>query len=372
MGAGRTIVRMQARRRWGMVLTAVVLLCSVPIVINKWPARATDIGTGALRERIAASARQPYQGYAQSIGLLPLPPLPNLEQVTALVSARTEMRTWYAARDRWRVDVIDGGSERDLYQTPDAQYVWDYGANQLSQIVGDQPIRLPRAADLTPPDLVRRLLDVATGDRFVALPGKRVAGLAAAGLRIVPATADTTVSHIDIWADPGTGLPLQAEVTAKGGVRPVFVTRFLEVHMSVPAAEVLTPPTPRPDMGFTVTAAPDILSALNRWRPAVLPDRLAGSPRRDTVAGQAVAGVYGTGLAQFVAIALPGRFGSQAYHKVATFGQEVKVPAGNAALISTGLLSVLVVRAQRTYLVAGLVQPAVLRHVAADLSGAAA
>jgi hypothetical protein len=372
MGAGRTIVRTQARRRWSIVLAAVVLLTSVPIAINKWPARATDIRTGALRERIAASARQPYQGYAQSIGLLPLPPLPNLEQVTALVSARTEMRTWYAARDRWRVDVIDGGSERDLYQAPDAQYIWDYGANQLSKIVGDQPIRLPRAADLTPPDLARRLLDVATGDRFAALAGKRVAGLAAAGLRIVPSTPATTVSHIDIWADPGTGLPLQAEVTAKGGVRPVFVTRFLEVHLSAPAAEVLTPPTPRPGMGFTVSDAPDILSALYRRRPVLLPDRLAGSPRRGTVAGQSVAGVYGTGLAQFVAVALPGRFGSQAYHKVATFGQDVKVPAGSAALISTGLLTVLVVHAQRTFLVAGFVQPAVLRQVAADLSGAAA
>ena len=372
MGAGRTVVRTQARRRWGIVLAAVVLLCSVPVVINTWPAGAAEIGTGALRERIAASARQPYQGYAQSTGLLPLPPLPNLEQVTALVSGTTEMRTWYAARDRWRVDVIDGGSERDLYQTPDAQYVWDYGANQLSRIVGDQPIRLPRAADLTPPDLVRRLLTVAAGDRFVSLAGKRVAGVAAAGLRIVPATADTTVAHIDIWADPGTGLPLQAEVTAKGGVRPVFVTRFLEVHLSVPAAEVLTPPAPRPGVGFTITAAPDILSALNRRRPVLLPDRLAGSPRRDAVAGEAVAGVYGTGLAQFVAVALPGRFGSEAYQKVATFGQDVTVPGGSAALISTGLLSVLVVRAQRTYLVAGLVQPAVLQRVAADLSGAAA
>jgi hypothetical protein len=370
MGAGRTTVRTQARRRWGIVLAAVVLLASVPIVINKWPARAADVELGVLRERIAASARQPYHGYAQSSGLLPLPPLPNLDRVTALVSGRTEMRTWYAARERWRVDVIDGGSERDVYQTPGEQYVWDYGANQLSKIVGDQPIRLPRAADLTPPELARRLLAVATGDQVTALAGKLVAGVAAAGLRIVPAAADTTVAHVDIWADPGTGLPLRAEITAKGGVRPVFVTRFLEVHLSVPAAGVLAPPTLRPGMGYIVTPVPDVLGALNRWRPALLPDRLAGWPRRDAVAAQAVAGVYGTGLAQFVAVALPGRFGRQAYDQVATFGQDVTVPSGSAALIATGLLSVLAVRAERTYLVAGLVQPAVLRRVAVDLTGA--
>ena len=48
------------------------------------------------------------------------------------------------------------------------------------------------------------------------------------------------------------------------------------------------------------------------------------------------------------------------------------MPVGVAAVIGTGLLSVLVVQADRTYLVAGLVQPAVLERVAADLAEAAA
>jgi hypothetical protein len=367
MSAARTVVKAQARRRWGVVLAAVAVLVSVPVAINVWPARASAITAVALRERMAASARQTYQGYAQSSGLLPLPALPNLEQVTDLVSGTTEMRAWYAARDRWRVDVIDGSSERDLYQTPHAQYTWDYGDNLLSKIVGEQPIRLPRGADLTPP----RLLGVATGDRFEKLAGKRVAGFAAAGLRIVPSTPETTVAHVDVWADPASGLPLQAEVTAKTGVRPVFVSRFLQVRLSAPGADVLTPPEPRPGMGFTTTDAPDILSAINRRRPATLPARLGDYPRRDAVAGVSAAGLYGTGLAQFVVAALPGRFGSQAYDRVSTFGQAVAVPDGTAALIATGLLSVLVVRGQRTYLVAGLVEPAVLRSVATELSGVA-
>jgi hypothetical protein len=84
------------------------------------------------------------------------------------------------------------------------------------------------------------------------------------------------------------------------------------------------------------------------------------------------AGVYGTGLAQFVVAGLPGRFGGEAYDRVATFGTDVPVPVGVAAVLGTGLLSVLVVQADRTYLVAGLVQPAVLERVAADLAEAAA
>jgi hypothetical protein len=363
-----TVVRTQAGRRWAVVLAVVVVLCSVPVIVNVWPARAANVPIGTLRERIAASAGQVYQGYAQSSGLLPLPSLPNLEQVTALVSTTTEMRTWYAGRDRWRVDVIDAGSERDTYQTPDAQYVWDYGDNRLSRIVGDQPIRLPHASDMTPPELVRRLLGIARGDRFEALPGRRIAGREAAGLRIRPATADTTVDHVDVWADPGSGLPLQAEITAKGGTRPVFITRFLEVHLSMPEAATVAPPAPTGTMAYTTTAAPDILSFVSRRRFIFLPQALGGRPRTDSIVS--AAGVYGSGLAQFVVTALPGRFGSQAYDQVQKFGVAVEVPRGEASLIATGLLNVLVVRTDRTYLVTGPVQPAVLKRVAADLAGA--
>jgi len=370
MGAGGTVVSGQAWRRWGAVLAVVAVLCAVPVVINVWPARADGIDPATLRERMSASQDQAYQGFAQSAGLLPLPSLPNLQQVTDLVSTTNDMRVWYAAKDRWRVDVIGGGTERDLYQTPGAQYLWDYGDNLLTQIVGEQPVRLPRAADLTPPDLVRRVLALAEDDTFEPLAGKRVAGITAAGLRIVPGTADTTVDHVDVWADPESGLPVQAEVTARGGERPVFRTRFLELRLDAPEASVLTPPRERAGIGFTVTAAPDVLSAINRRRPTFLPAELAGSPRRDAVTGVTAAGVYGTGLARFVVAALPGRFGRAAYDRVRTFGTAVDVPAGDAALIGTGLLTVLVVRAERTYLVAGLVRPELMERVAADLSRA--
>jgi hypothetical protein len=78
-------------------------------------------------------------------------------------------------------------------------------------------------------------------------------------------------------------------------------------------------------------------------------------------------------LSAFVLAALPGRFGAQAYQQIATYGQSVQVPAGTAAVIPTGLLSVLVVRVgNRTWLAAGLVQPALLERVATDLAKAPA
>ena len=371
MGTGRTVVTAQGLRRWVLVLALAVLLAAIPVVINLWPARAAAVDVATLRDRIAASGTRAHHGYAQSAGLLGLPALPNLTQVSALLSGTTEMRTWYAGPDRWRVDVLGEGTERDTYQLPGAQVVWDFGDNLLTRIDGDQPVRLPRAADLTPPELVRRVLALSGGDRLEALAARRVAGIEAAGLRLVPAGPDTTVARVDVWADPGSGLPLQAEVTAKGGSRPVFVTRFLEIHLEAPDAAALTPPAPRTGIGHTSTEAPDVLSEINRRRPVALPATLAGLGRRDAVTGLSAAGVYGTGLASVVVAALPGRYGAQAYDQIERYGQKVKLTGGDAeaTVIATGLLSVLSVRTgTRTFLVAGLVGPDLMRRVAAGLA----
>src|SRR5689334_8825935 len=118
MDIGRTVVTAQGLRRWAVVLGLVLALAAVPVVVNVWPVRAAGVDPAALRARITASGTQPHQGYAQSAGLLGLPALPNLTQVTALVSGTTEMRTWYASPDRWRVDVLGEGTEHGLYQTP--------------------------------------------------------------------------------------------------------------------------------------------------------------------------------------------------------------------------------------------------------------
>jgi hypothetical protein len=371
-GAGRTVVAGQARRRWSVVLAVVVVLTAVPVLLAHRPVPATGVAPAALRDRIAASAAQPYQGYAQSAGALGLPALPNLEQVTALVSGTTEMRVWRGAPDRWRVDVLGPGTEQGLYQLPGEQYLWDYGESQLTRIVGEQPLRLPRAADLTPPELVRRMLSLAAGDRLEQLPGKRIAGMVGAGMRIVPVAPGTTVAHIDVWADPASGLPLQAEITARGARRPVFVTRFLEVSLTVPAAAVLDPPAPGPGIGSATTSAADVLAALDRWDSLTPPDSLAGFPRQDSVAGVPVVGVYGTGLARFVALGLPGRLGDDVFGNAARWGRRLTVPGGEAVLITAGLLNVLAVRAERTYLVTGFVDAPLLERVAADLAGGTA
>jgi len=370
-GSG-TVVQRQARRRWSSVVAVLVVLTALPLIIRVWPVQAATVDLVTLRDRIRASATQPYQGYAQSTGTLGLPALPRLADLTALLSTTTDLRTWYAAPDRWRVDQIGPGSEQGLYRRPDGEYRWDYTGNQVIQVLGDQPVRLPRAADLIPPELGRRLVDATATDPATALPDRRIAGVAAVGLRIVPADPSTTVAHVDVWAAPDTGLPLQVEVTARGGTRPVLTSRFLEVDTHAPAADVITPPARRPGIGYTTTVTPDLVSAINRFGgEATLPDTLAGRSRRTAVAGVSAAAVYGAGLTELVTLAAPGRLGRDAYDTVSKYGTPVSYPGGDATIISTSLLSVLVVRSRtirRTYLVAGLVDPAVLKSAGAELA----
>ncbi|HEY4020817.1 MAG TPA: hypothetical protein VGM75_19150, partial [Pseudonocardiaceae bacterium] len=166
----RGVLRGRARRRWAMVVVAVAVLCTLPSVIAAIPAGSSPIGVDQLRQRIVASTRQPFQGYAQSSAALGLPSLPDLADVTGLLSATTTMRAWYAGSNQHRVDVITGFGERDYYQTPTATYVWDYGQNLLSELVGTAPIRLPQAEDLLPPELAWRILQVDSTDAVTGLP----------------------------------------------------------------------------------------------------------------------------------------------------------------------------------------------------------
>jgi hypothetical protein len=370
-----TVVSAQARRRWVAVSAVLAVLVALPLIIRVWPVSAAGLGPAVLRERIRNSAGQPYQGYAQAIGALGLPSLPQLSDVTNLLSTTTELRTWYAAPDRWRVDQIGPGEEQDLYERPDGEYRWDYTDEQLTRVVGEQPVRLPRAADLTPPELGRRVIAATAGDPVTALPDRRIAGAATQGLRIIPAEKSTTIAHIDIWAMPGNGLPLQVEITPKGISQPVLTARFLEIDPHTPDAGVITPPAPHDGIGYTTTETPDLVSAINRFSRATLPDRLGGRPRRNALAGVSAAGVYGSGLTELVVLAAPRDVGREAYDALAKYGTTVDYPGDDdpAKIISTSLLSVLVIRnraVRQTYLVAGFVQPAVLRAAGTELAEA--
>ena len=367
-----SVVRHKRVRGWALVAALAALAVLVPQVPGWLPASAKAVDPGTLRDRILDSADRPYQGYAELSGSLTLPELPQVADVTSLLTTTTHVRTWYAGPERWRFDVINAVGERDVYRTPDGQFIWDYGANLLTRMLGQPTVRLPRAGDLLPPELARRVLSAARGDPVSALPARRVAGHDVAGLRLTPADPDTTIDHVDLWANPDTGLPVAVEVTARGGARPFLVCRFLELETTTPPAEVLTPKLPF-GSGFSRTTAPDIGDALGAFdRGRIPPLRLAGRELRETDLGNVQGvGVYGTGLSAFVALPIPADVGSDAADALSKAGAtSTALPSGAALELAISPLSVVVARAEsyRWYLIAGLTAPEVLRDAADELT----
>jgi hypothetical protein len=334
------------------------------------PAGGGQANPAQLRQRIMASAGQPYTGYARTQAELGLPNLPAVGDVTSLLSGTTNIRAWYSAADSNRVDVIDTVGERDVYQTPGGQYTWDYGTDLLTEVVGNEPVRLPRAGDLLPPDLARRVLAMDPVDRPVALPPMRVAGIDAVGLRLRPTDPATTVGQVDIWADPANGLPLRVAVTARGANKPVLVSQFLDIDLGRPAQSALTPPD---SAGHAAIArAPDILGTIAGFSRFRLPDALAGYQRQPALPGLGGIGRYGAGLATFVVVPLPRNIGSSAVDTATKAGAtKVPVARGQAVLIQIPLLTVLIEqvgRGRRTYLLAGFVDHSVMEQAATQLS----
>jgi len=344
-------------KRWVIVGAVVAVLVAVPIVRANLPVHAPRIDPAALRTKILASAGVPYQGYADTQGSVILPAIPQLGEVTQLFGGGTSMRVWRAGAGTWRVAVLDPVGERDIYRGGGNTYTWDFGRNLWTQVVGELPARLPRAPDLLPPDLARRLLaDAAPGDGLTALPPRRVAGIAAVGLRFTPGDPDTTIQRLDVWADPATGLPLQVDL---GGA---FASRFLEFSPSAPDPHVLIPDAAA-SSGFTTTTQNDVTAALNIVTNTQLPTSLAGRARlRGAVSGL---GVYGTGLSRFVVAPVPGRVGQRTLDAVRNAGGTA-VPGG--FVVQSAVLTVLVVRpARRTYILAGFVSPELLGRAASEL-----
>ena len=293
-------------------------LCAVPVVIAALPVQQSSISAAALRARILASARVPYEAYAESTADFGLPDLPDLHDVSQLLDGTTDQYVWYRSPAYWRADNVTGtgpngtfqAGESDTYQDGQVVFLWDYARSVLTQIVGAQPVRLPRAADLLPPVLARRLLGIAAAtDRYSRLPSRRVAGIAAAGLRVTPAGHATTIGAIDIWADPRTGLPVEVQITGRGAARPVLTSSFLELSERRPGLGTVTP-HPAPGVAFTTTSLPAVDSVLNGdgdgdHDGSPFPRQIGGSSHVAIPGSPPGVAVYGAGFSRFVLLPLP-------------------------------------------------------------------
>jgi hypothetical protein len=364
-------VRVQVVRRWAVVAAGLAALCAMPVLASALPVSVPELTASQLRGRILASAAESYAGYAESNATFGLPELPGLRDVTSLLDGVTKMRVWEATPTRWRVDVLSDAGERDTYQLGPASYIWDSGEELLTKVTGQQALRLPRPADLVPPALAVRLLDEAgQGSRFSLIPPLRVAGQSAAGLRMTPADPASTIGHIDIWAEPASGLPLMVEIFGRGSGSPALESQFFQVSPWRPDLRVLTPER-GPGTGFTVVTATSLAGALNNLAVELLPTQLAGRDRDSKLTVFSRVGVYGGGLATFVVLGLRG-VPNLIPDALSGGGTALIMSDASAVLIGAPLINAVIVRpfgSLITFLVAGTVSTTVLEQAAVTLAG---
>lgn len=361
-----SVTRRSAQGRWAAVTSGVALLCALPALVAAVPAGRTGVDPSTLLARIRASATVAHSGLAESTGTLGLPDLPGLDRVSTLLGSSTRSRVWWRDPGAWRVARVTASGEEDLYPEPAGVGQWDFESATYTSVRAAAGVRLPRTDDVLPPQAARRLLsDLSDADRVLPLEAVRVAGRTAAGLRVVLADQRSSVEHVDVWADPATGLPLRVDVVGRGAQRPAFSTRFLALRFGDPGAAVVTPRRPA---GATVlsTQLPDLVTVIDRFAPWRLPSRLAGlrRQRRGEVGGRGGVGVYGTGLTRFTVVPLRSYDAEHVLRHARSGGAvPVEVAGGQAVLLQSSLVAAEVATGDdvsHAYLIAGTVTPAVL------------
>jgi hypothetical protein len=335
--------------RWAVVIGGVAALVSIPVVAANLPVAEPDITVDELQRRIVSSADDGFAGLFESRGGLRLPDLGRYEDEVAPFKTSTRVRVWYGAPDQWRADELLIGAERGTYREPGGLWQWDSGTRRIvfSPREAVEPLRIPRLMDLSPPELGRRLLSDADGEKITAIPARRVAGHVAAGLRITPVSSTTTIHFVDLWADPTTGIVLQVDIDT-GGTAAVFETSFVDVDFGRPSAAVMQFDPDEADVPVRHSPTADVVEALAENAFIPLPDQLAGLPRRGQDTG--ALGTYGSGLSVVAVAVAPrgslGRPGRGIYALPATDrpwgGQAIVLETSlfNAQIVSFGALDI--------------------------------
>jgi len=276
-------------------------MIGTPLALRAFPAPDSGASVASLLDQVEGSTDIAYTGYVETLGTLQLPVASDLADLGPLFGERTRMRVWWRGPQDWRVDQILTTGETDLIHDSRGTTMWEYEKSRVTRVV-DSGARLPRTSDLLPPDLGRRLLEDADLAELSRLPMQRIAGRDAPGMRLIPASAQSSIDHVDIWVDQESGLALRLVLYAKGADTAAFSSTFMQFSTEGPTGTQTTFEPP-PDAEFFYDDVVDIADAANQFASLTPPGSLAGLHRSSGPALRSV-GVYGGGLTQLVAIPL--------------------------------------------------------------------
>jgi hypothetical protein len=361
--------RLRRSWRWGVVAGVGVVLLLLPLSIASRPTDTPSIVPEALAQLILRTVDTPYQGYVSARGGLQFPDIPRADEAAKLLGEPSSLRAWVDGPSSWRVDELTVTGEHDTYKNGGTLWTWDSQEHRARRLADSSAVRLPRSFDLLPPELARRLLAGAEPAELQPIGARRVAGRGAVGVRIVPASADTIVGFVDVWADPSTGLALQVEVTPRGATHPSFVTRFLEVSFRQPAASTLSFTPPANANIADSNSGLDLVQAADQFQQASLPDALAGTSR--TTAKASAVATYGSGFTVVTVVRARRRDSDNLLG--AAVPASTRPWGGTARVLSTPLANIMAITTSRaTYVVSGAVTIDVLDRYAQAISSGGA
>jgi hypothetical protein len=292
--------------RWSAVAAGTGLLVATPVLLAAAPVPGTDLTP----EQVVAAAQRSepvgWSGLVEVDGRLGLPDLAFLSPGTQQLDQHTRVRAWWASPTAWRTDSLSGAGQ--LTQLPVIGGTETYDSQPGTVTVrdeGDGP-REPRTVDLMPGPAARTLLGwLGDGDRVEALSSARVAGVVAAGARVVPGDARSSVGRLDVWVDPGTGLPLAVEVYARGSTTPAFASRLVDVTIGRPDPAELRPELATQRWGGDPR---DLLGNARRDGRTTFPPTFGGLPAVEVAAAPTGLATYGTGYVRLAVLEVPGRY----------------------------------------------------------------
>jgi len=351
--------------RWLVVFVTLAALVVAPLAIAARPAAGSTIPAVVLAERVQASATVAWSGFVESSGSLQVPDSASFAGLAQLLGEDNDLRVWWRGPQSWRVDRIRSTGEADLIRVGANTYHWVF-ESETATVSPVSTIRLPDASDLLPPTLARELLQGALPAELTRLPARRISGVDAAGLRLVPHDRATTVGHVDIWADPTTGLPLQVELFGIGEPRPVLTTTTSDLVLGAPA-DSTTEFVPADGVELNYDESVDVAAAANAFARFDLPQSLGGLTSRSGADPGAV-GVYGRGATTLIALPLRGQVAGPLRERIRSSAAARDDGAGT--FLAAGPIGLLITTDRgggSGFLLAGTVTAATLERAAADL-----
>jgi hypothetical protein len=356
------------RARWLIVLVTAAALIAIPVAVRARPVADAGVSPQDLVTRIQASADRPWSGYVETAGALQVPDSDSFIGLAQLLGEDNDLRVWWRAADDWRIDRIRSTGETDLFRRGATTIRWVFESS-VATIAPVSEIRLPDASDLLPPTLARLMLQGVRGAELSPLPGRRVAGIEAAGIRLTPAERATSIVRVDIWADPDSGLPLRVELSGAGDSRPVLTSALRDVSLTEPDRDItLFRPASGVDIAFEESV--DVAAAANAFSPYDLPTSLAGLDTR-TGEDPGAVGVYGRGPTTLMVLPLRGQVAGPLRARLRDSGGAQETTVGTLAPVGpVGLLLTPRTDRQGSLLLTGTVTGETLQAAATELLAA--